>query len=407
MNNDKKVLTSSTRKKYAVVPSASRTLLNRDELRRIDRAMDTTDISANHRPQHLPSSTIPSLPFDRINTNGDDVLGLAVCPVGENESALNVPLRFVAPEEFNLPDLQDPPSSLTLARRLGALMKGAESVTTTWTRRPAVRKEDTTTKISALSDAETRAQSALRAGQADRAARLFCLVGCLHYNSANMELALGGFEKALECFERAQQPRGAALCHNMLGVCNYHLGRYKTSLVHHKQQETLGGAYAAAVAQTNMGVCYAALGDLEFAVQAFEDALESAKASREIMLETIGEGNLGLISLKIRNMRAAQAHLELCLEHCSAAGDKSGACICLLLLGEVYAIMNDYQHALFYYEHAYRIGGEASNPDVVSIARVCIGVTRGNAHIRDTIVQHAAQMGQEVEVSNVVNLLPS
>jgi len=178
------------------------------------------------------------------------------------------------------------------------------------------------------------------------------------------------------------------------------------ALVHHKKQEALGSNYARCVAQLNMGVSYAALGELEFAEQALTDAMSSAREAEEPMLEAIVLGDLGLVSLRTGNMRAAQTHLESCLEQCSVAGDKSGAAMCLLLLGEIYARIHDYTHALFYLEHAYRVGGEANMADVVAMARAGIGVARGDAALRDAVVAQALAMGQTCSLQSIVNALP-
>lgn len=401
------MITSQTKKKYTVSSNKAANLLTKNELRSIDKFVDTAYVDCSKvmkKPVPPPSTQIPELPFQRVTEKGDEILMMTLSPIHPKESALDTPLRFSTPEEYHAPAFEDPPSNLPLSRRVAALLKGAESVPMTWSTPPT--RDRSIKEISMFKDAEARSQSALRSGDKAKAAKLLCLLGCLHYNYGNVELSIRSFTKALHTFEQVQNDRGIAFCHNLIGVCHFRLCEYKMALVHHKKQEALGGHYAKAVAQINMGVSYAALGELEFAEQAFTDALVSAKTSEDLMLETIAYGNLGLVSLRIGNMRAAQINLEQCLENCSAAGDKSGAAICLLLLGELYSLINDHQHALFYYEHAYRIGGEAANNDTVDIARVSIGIARGNATIRDAILQQSFQMGQEHDVETIVNMLP-
>ncbi|KAK7202021.1 Anaphase-promoting complex subunit 5/Tetratricopeptide repeat [Novymonas esmeraldas] len=403
-----KFLLSTKKQRYAVVASDSTTLLSRDELRGIDRFVDKRVVTATYATgtEPPPSHGIPALPFVKVSENCDSVLHLSVSAIHERESALDVPLRFTAPEEYHVPAVEEPPTRLPLARRIAALLQGAACATVSWRYAPPVAKDFTVAEIQATKDAEARAQSALRAGKKSKAAQLFCVSGCFNYNYGNMEWAVSCFKKALGIAEEIDDARCLAFCHNILGVCFYRLGEYKMSLVHHKKQEALGGSYARAVAEMNMGVGYAALGELEFAQQAFEDALLNARETDDAMLLTIALGNVGLVSLRIGDMRAAQSHLEQCLEQCSIAGDKSGASLCLLLLGEVYSLIHDHQHALFYYEHAYRVGGEAGNPDVVNLARVSIGIARGNAAVRDAVLTQAAAMGKVNSAQSVVNQLP-
>lgn len=406
--NSQTIVTSASRKKYAVTTSQSASLLTREQLRSIDRLVDAAATSGSQPAERVIAQSIPPLPFGRVEAGGDAVLQLTVVPVDHRESALDVPLRFRAPEEYHVPAMVDPPSTFPVARRVVMLLKGAESVPEVSGPLLAPVGEPSVAQVIALKDAETRAQSALRGGaRSANGAHLLCLVGSLHYNYGNMEMALGPFRKALHVFEGLGDARGVAYCHNILGVCHSRLGEHKMALTHHKKQESLGGPYGRAVAQINMGVSYAALRELEFAEEAFDDALASARESSDKMLETIALGNLGLASLRVGNMRAAQTNLEQCLEQCSIAGDKSGAAFCLLLLGEVYSVINDYTHALFYYEHAFRVGGEANNADLVNLARVSIGVTKGNKMMRDAMLNQASVMGQQNDVQSVVQLLPT
>ncbi|KEG11955.1 TPR Domain containing protein [Trypanosoma grayi] len=405
-----KTILSSTRKKYAILPSASHSLLSTTDLRAVERYIA---LNRGHRftDRDGPlSELIPELPFVRQHT-GDEVLQMTVKIIHARESALDVPLRFVTPEEFHTPPLEDPPAHLPLARRVATLLKGAESVPMHWVEpRPggsssSSSSDEGVAQLKVMRDAMSRAKSAMRAGNTVEAAHLLCTVAALHYNSGNVELARSFYAKALAAFESIGDVRGLAFCHNILGVCYYRLREFKMSLLHHKRQEALGGCYSRAVAEINMGVSYAALGELNFAEPALEDALVNARACENTLLETIALGNQGLVYLRLGNMRAAQTSLEQCLEKCSLGGDKSGASICLLLLGELYSLIHDHQHALFYYEHAYRVGGEAKCSDVVDVARVNIGIARGNAALRDAVLQQAKRMGQNVALKDVLELL--
>lgn len=405
--NGDKIVVAESRRKYKISSERAETLLTKSNLRGIDKFVETAyvDCSKKKRQASVPPSTrIPPLPFVRVANGGDEVLGMSVIPIHPKESALDSPLRFNSPEEFHIPAFEDPPGNLPLSRRVTSLLKGTECIPVTWP--TAAPRDRSVTEINVLTDAESRALSAMRNGEKATAAKLFCLAGCLQYNYGNVELSINAFTKALHLFEEVQDEKGIAFGNNVLGICYFRLKEYKMALIHHKKQEALGSYYCRAVAQINVGVSYAALGELEFADEAFSDALSSAKASKDRMLETIAYGNAGLASLRIGNMRAAQSNLEVCLENCSTEGDKSGAAICLLLLGKLYSLIHDHQHALFYYEHAYRIGGETNNMDTVDIARVSIGIARGNAVIRDAVLQQSLLMGQEHDVETIVNMLP-
>ena len=415
------VVMSTSRVKYSLTPRANEgsdqaspqqggeqaksTLTPRD-LRDISKYIDSNKrLSRVHRAGTL-SSLIPQGPFERVRDNVDPVLQIALAPIHPKESALDVPLRLQAPESFHTPVMSDPRADCTVAKRIVNLLKGAISVPVHWTGEHEGMERDVA-KLNALRDAEVRAKTAHRAQQPAKEALAYCALGALHYNATNIEKAIEAFSQAVHIFEQQGDAQGVAYCHNVLGVCFYRLGEFKMALIHHKKQEVLAGTYGQAVAQLNMGVCYSALNELKFSEQAFTDALSSALHSRDSILETIAMGNLGLTYMKCGDMRRAQTNFERCLEHCSIASDKVGAAVCLVLLGEVYSVIGDNEHALFYYEHAFRVAEEAKCHDIAEIARVSVGVAKGNQAVKNSLTAMAKQMGQPLTIADIINTLPT
>jgi tetratricopeptide (TPR) repeat protein len=409
------VVMSTSRVKYALTPreggddqgaSTSKTTLTPRDLRDISKFIESNKrLSRVHRSGSL-SALIPQGPFERVRDNVDLVLQIAIAPIHAKESALDVPLRLQAPESFHCPAMVDPRADCTVARRIVSLLKGASSVPVHWTGEKEGTERDVA-KLNALRDAEVRAKAAHRAQQPIKEALAYCALGALHYNATNIEKTVEAFSLAVHLFEQQGDAQGVAYCHNVLGVCYYRLGEFKMSLIHHKKQEVLAGSYGQAVAQLNMGVCYSALNELKFSEQAFTDALSSALHSRDSILETIAMGNLGLTYMKCGDMRRAQTNFERCLEHCSIASDKVGAAVCLVLLGEVYSVIGDNEHALFYYEHAFRVAEEAKCYDIAEIARVSVGVAKGNQSVKNSLTAMAKQMGQQLTITDILNTLPT
>jgi tetratricopeptide (TPR) repeat protein len=406
---------STSRVKYAIAPrdnsdeqgaAAGPATLSARDLRDISKFIDSNKrLSRVHRSGNI-SALIPQGPFERIRDNVDSVLHIAIAPIHPKESALDVPLRLQAPESFHCPAMMDPKADCTVAKRIVSLLKGATSVPVHWAGEREGTEKDVA-KLNALRDAEVRAKAAHRAQQPMKEALAYCALGALHYNATNIEKAVESFSSAVHVFEQQGNAQGVAYCHNILGVCYYRLGELKMSLIHYKKQEVLSGPYGQAVAQLNMGVCYSALNELKFSEQAFTDALSSALHSRDSILETIAMGNLGLTYMKCGDMRRAQTNFERCLEHCSIASDKVGAAVCLVLLGEVYSVIGDNEHALFYYEHAFRVADEAKCFDIAEIARVSVGVAKGNQSVKNSLAAMAKQMGQQLTITDLLNTLPT
>jgi hypothetical protein len=404
-------LVSSSRTRYAPVQTEgdeSRVLTPRD-LQHISKYIESNKrLQPRHRAGRL-GDMIPAAPFQKIEENADTNLGLRLARVNPNESALDIPLRLAVPTEYHVPGMNDLPmqagSASSLGMRIMTLLKGSSQV-------PQHTPEEThgterdVAHCNVIRDWEMRAHVAKRAQQARGHAVALLALGSLHYKAANKDKALRYFTDAAQAFEHSGDARGAALCHNLLGVACMHLQRYDDALLHHRKQGSLSGNYGRCVAQLNLGVCYGATGELESAVQALEDAQASATEADDTVLGTIARGNLGIALMRVGDLRQAQFHIEACLEQCSVAGDKVGAGVCLLLLSDMYCQLGDFPHAQFYAEHALRVSTEAKCTDVADVAKVTIGVARGALAAQAAVMETARRMGSGVSADQVIATLP-
>ena len=398
-------LMSSSRTRYAVCPTAvenGASTLSRVELRSI-----ATFVEHNKKLQHSHrkagiATVIPQGPFAKVVEGGDGELGLRIAPLHPKDSPLDIPLRLCTPADVHAPPLQDPRPSVPIAARLASLLKGATSV-------PVHSEGDTKgterdlTLVRALQDAKLRVEASRRSGSADKGAAAYCVLASLHYNARSMELAAEAFISAVSLYESVGNVPALAFCHNVLGVIFYITEEYKMALVHFKKQEVLCGHYGKAVAQINLGVCYTALGNLDFAQQAFQGATENAIEAGEEPLIVIAKGNLGMAFMRDGNMKEAQAHFEDALERCSVAGDSMGASIILLLLGEIFCACGDFNNALFYFENAHSIAVANRTHQLASIASVSVGICKGNIKERQLLIASSNAMGKQLNIKDVIS----
>lgn len=405
------------------------TTLTRTDLRSIGNLVTFNSKLRHAHRQHNAAGAIPSLAFAvRLRGPCDDRMGLQVAPIDPQESALDVVLRLTSPEELRIPALKDPKASLPLSSRLVGLLKGSASLplhgdggvggatvgasSSSTTAGGVAADGGGTAKdhshVRAMRDAKMRIEAAKRQESALNEAKGRCALAALYYNSHNMEGAIQSLSPAAELFESCGHAAGLAFAHCTLGVAYFRNGEYKMALLHFRKLEALCGAYGRAVAQINMGVCYAALEEPQFAQQAFTDAVASAAEpdAGEPVLEAIAVGNQGLAYMRLGQMRQAQAALEECLERCSTAGDHIGTAVVLLLLGQNSAACRDYSQAVFYYEHAMRVATQAGNcAPLLAMAKVSVGVCRGQAEAEGQLMARATTMGKGLSVADVVTTL--
>ncbi|KAJ9471095.1 hypothetical protein DIPPA_59178 [Diplonema papillatum] len=328
---------------------------------------------------------IPDTPFKKPKQPCDNVTGLQLSPLMPLESSIDVPIRFEPPTEFYSPTLVDPRSTATPVQQLFSFMKrsvnpAVSSAAFDSPERGSRKGTGARSGFKSLDpkDYMLRALTCRRANQRKQEAIAYFNTAAIHYSSSDFDKAVELLLKNVAVLEQLADKVGLALAHNLLGVCNHRLEKYKTAIHHYKKQEALCGYYGRTVAQINMGVAYSALEEKAFAVQALLDAVDNCRMTQDMCIESIALGNLGLAYLRNGNLRGAQENLEACMELCSLSGDEAGASVCLLLLGEVFSLVKDHKRAQFYYANALRVSTEGGVKDVQQVARVSLGISRGN-----------------------------
>eukprot|EP01065_Artemidia_motanka_P010909 TRINITY_DN15867_c0_g1_i1.p1 TRINITY_DN15867_c0_g1~~TRINITY_DN15867_c0_g1_i1.p1 ORF type:complete len:473 (+),score=128.04 TRINITY_DN15867_c0_g1_i1:57-1421(+) len=372
-------------------------------------------ISANrnmahqHRRGNL-SDCIPQSPFRRTGQPCDTATGLALETLHPLEPAIDVTLRLRPPAELRAPNIVEPLSAASQVERLFAFMKGQSGSGSPRRRKPkdaeAMMPEPqqqpqqprgpmSGRRLLRQRDYDLRAFAARRAGQRRQEAIAYYCMAALAYSSTDFTGAGTHLDKAIAVLEELGDACGLASAHNLAGAARHRAGDYEAAISHHQKQEALCGAFGKSVALVNIGVCYSALRDREAASTVLAEAVDQARLSGDMCIESIALGNLGLAHLKQGNLKGAQLNLEACMEICSVAGDHTGAAACLLLLGEVYALVHDHKHAQFYFANAFRVATDGGAKDIAQVARVNLGVAIGNEQYSErcaalaSVMQHA------------------
>eukprot|EP00760_Papus_ankaliazontas_P036661 PhM_4_TR8373/c0_g2_i1/m.66031 len=361
-----------------------------------------------HRSVTLPKA-LPQCPVGNPGVCVDDVVRMHVASVPALASPLDIPLRFVPPGAYHTVAVKDPCTRSTVVQQLFATMKGAANLPNreaTTNDNVRQKKHPNGRATTLLKDYELRSMTSRRNGDKRQEATSLVHSAIFSYNACQYENTVQSLQRCVGLFEALQDSQGLALCHNLVGTTYFWMGEHKMALHHFQKQETLCGSYGKAVALNNMGVTYAALGEKEYALYAMQDALYCARDANEHSLLTIIEGNHGLAEFRNGNPRAAQEHLEQCLEGCSIAGDRAGAAIALQLLGDVYYHASDMPRAAFYYENALKIATESRLTDVAEVSRVCLGVVKASQAHEDRLLQVCSTMGSTLSLGDVLRIEP-
>ena len=367
----------------------TRALLTAGDLNSIKGYISNNErIPFQHRRGDL-GNLIPYSPFKKTDDPADEETGLKLAGMLPLESSIDVPIRFDPPQEYHSPPVVDPKPTAPPIQQLFAFMKGSTThiqpgqtaellQTSDLAGTNPTAKSSTGFKPLDPQDYKLRALTSRRAGQRKHEAIAYFNAACLAYTKTDFEKCIELLQKTIAILEKLSDRRGLAASHNMSGVCCHRLQRYKTAIHHFKKQESLCGSYGKAISQINLGIAYASLGERAYSVHALMDALNNSRMTQDMCVESLALGNLGLAFLRVGNLSAAQENLEACMELCSICGDETGASACLLLLGEVYSLAKDHMRAQFYFSNALRVATDGGVKDVEHVARVSLGISRGN-----------------------------
>jgi len=151
------------------------------------------------------------------------------------------------------------------------------------------------------------------------------------------------------------------------------------------------------VANTNIGVCHALLGDLVVAAHFHQDALRTAIRMQSFSGQSVAVGNLGLLAYRQNDMQTAQACLEQHLQLTQSLRCVKGESNAWLLLGSVSDAEGDYEKAIRYFEEGRRVAESNGMVGMLKRFNCLLGVVQGknglDAHL-ERLVKRATANAQ-------------
>eukprot|EP01001_Neometanema_parovale_P005039 NODE_1773_length_1613_cov_89.610738_g1687_i0.p1 GENE.NODE_1773_length_1613_cov_89.610738_g1687_i0~~NODE_1773_length_1613_cov_89.610738_g1687_i0.p1 ORF type:complete len:469 (-),score=70.62 NODE_1773_length_1613_cov_89.610738_g1687_i0:121-1527(-) len=374
-------------------------------------------ISANQRLNHThragmltekfpaasPSRVWTSRPLDPTQDGG-------LAPLPERQTALDCALRLLPPPVYRSPVVKDPKREES--HQVFDFLKGnvipVQKKKAAHSDDPAEDRESGISGSTAgkwaitLKDYEMRAISCRRAGKAREGAISQYNQGLMYYSAGDFDNAMRRFGEAITLFQTLEDAVGFAVATNNFGMACFHNKSLKEAVAAHQAHEAVATSFGKAVACLNQGVCYSRLGEMENAQEAFGKALVHSQSSHDMQLESLAYGNLGMLKLKNGMPQEAKHDLEQCMELCSLGGDQSAAAVCVLLLGEAYSLLKDHKHACFFFENAFRLATRCGMRDISEIARVNLGISKGNLDYKTRVMSLASTMGKPPTVAQLL-----
>jgi len=147
-----------------------------------------------------------------------------------------------------------------------------------------------------------------------------------------------------------------------MGVAYAALGEVRRAIEYHEQAlkmaREIGDRHGEGVHLSNLGIAYENLGEVRRAIEYYEQALTVAREIGDRRGEGARLGNLGLAYADLGEVRRAIEYHEQALEIDREIGDRRGEGNDLGNLGLAYADLGDARRAIEYYEQALKIARE-------------------------------------------------
>jgi tetratricopeptide (TPR) repeat protein len=222
------------------------------------------------------------------------------------------------------------------------------------------------------------------------------------------------FSKAIACYksfsevlEGSEDFFAQSLAHNCIGVAYQNMAHsvsveggeqhaekrrayLQLAVRHHSLHRDSADAEGLFLAQTNMGLVYGALNDLQSATELHQHALKSAIHLSNVSGQSAAIGNLGLTAFHSLDFATARACMERHYQLSASLHDAEGQTNALRLLGEIASKQGQHEEA----SQLFRESMQATKPQEKDFAKVKLGIATANVSMADRM----REMGKQFEV---------
>lgn len=216
----------------------------------------------------------------------------------------------------------------------------------------------------ALDEGRSWLERARAAAPDDRRVRSRCNreLGLCALRAGSPELAEGYLEEAADGYRASENPRGLALCNLLLSEVLQRRGRVRradalcrSALAY---SEDVGDTHVRGLALVGSGQCLLALGDVDGARAASDEARQLAAVTGDRLLAAHARRTAGTLALLANRLDEAREALEASLALVQEVGERRQETICQIQLGALESAVGDPTAAQRRLKRAYRFAEE-------------------------------------------------
>lgn len=309
-------------------------------------------------------------------------------PFGENPTTIN-------PDDYETVDAEDTASSTATGKPiyvpytpdLRAKLGASTALHTHVSQKPMV-----------LRDYQLLAETCQRAGRARTEGHAYYKIGELLSKNKRDTLpkSVMFFKRYLNISRRLNDLQGEAKALNCLGIVHYEMGganNMHIALEYHRQHAEIADAAGIFIANTNMGLAHAKLGDFSAAIECHKQALQYAVRAGDKAAESLALANLGLAGAKQGDTSTARVCVERHLELVTTLRDDSAACEAYEQLGVLAIQRGDFATASENLLLALDVAIRGGDQEKAKQLRCQVGFVQGMLRVDEQMRSTAGLMG--------------
>jgi len=328
---------------------------------------DTSEDMVDGRP-------VWQTPRDHEEGQADDYSAMQML---RNALVQSEPQRISAPPQVKSPTREDP-----------CLRHTHESEATREQPVSVIKKE--------LADCKMLAHACRRAGKIRLEGLAYYKMGVLLDNIREHRSSIKQYKKFLSICVRTNDVVGEALAYNSIAVGYQLIGgekALKKSIEYHTKHRDMADIPGKFTAYCNLGIAYAALGQMDKAVYNHQNALRHAIHMSSLEGESLACANLGMTGAQQGDVTTAKACVERHLQLARSMRDSKGQLGAHQHLGELAVRLQDYDKAADEFTSALSIAeNDPLQGDAAKSAMCALGVARGDAQMEDFMQQLAGSI---------------
>ena len=214
-----------------------------------------------------------------------------------------------------------------------------------------------------LQDIKMRAKAGVQAGDVKKEAHMAFCLGSLN-EERNINKAIRYYKRFFFCARILEDPVGAALALNRLGVAYHKIKDYEKSLLFHTKHREYTDKENLFAAYYNLGISQRLLKMYDDSVKSFSKALEWASLHQELDSECFCNGQLGITELIRNNKETSSKHFISCLTIAKMLKNTRLQLDCLLCLGYLTYSKQEYEESKTYFMKAHKAAKSLKEPEI-------------------------------------------